>query len=175
MGRGTLWHRTLLEARKPARASLFYDPKVRHRLSGCSDRTACRWRLVDRQQHDRKPAAVATSRTGFRFPAWARRFRHLRHFDPLQLRFDLWPRLAGRLGEHGPRRCVRHNHGDHHGFLDRHCASVEQLAAPQDRDGLCRNFPQHTAAAGHPVPGIRACWRCCHSRATATRCRSDPI
>ena len=131
--------------------SVLYDPAIR----GVVFQLALgdlprRLLLVDRQQHDRQPAA-RQHRLRLRLPRNRAGFEILTVADPLQLGFDLWPRLPRRPPQHALRRRPRHHLRDHPRLHRRHRAAVAQLAGPQDRDRLRRDLPQHPAAAAAAV------------------------
>ena len=72
--------------------------------------------------------------------------------DRLQRRQHLRPRLPGRLPQHHPGGGRRHHPGDDHRLHDGHRPAVAQLARVDPGHGLCRDGPQHPAAAAS------SCW-----------------
>ena len=140
-------------ATEPARAATARPPAVerparpRDRLSRCcsspsSSRVGAF--LVHNTLVNLRRQNIAT---GFGFLDREAGVRHRRVADPLFAGRHLRPRLSRRPAEHALCRRSRHRAGDDPRHRDGHRAAVQQLARQQAGADLCRDLPQHPAAA----------------------------
>ena len=136
----------------PAKGSVLYDPKVRGAVYQIALVAIVAFIFYEAATNAVENLQRAKIASGFGFLSNTAGFDINQIADRLLgSRLDLWAGLPGRPAQHADRFGLRHLLRDHPRLHHRHRAAVEELDRPQGRDGLCRDDPQHPAAAAAAV------------------------